>query len=224
MKTQAAPRIVGAADGKSGILGAIGVRFMAAGEDTDRRFSLVEHPMPPRALAAPLHRHSREDEYSFVLEGTMRATGRGDRLRRRWRPRLQAPRPMAHVLERRRRAVPDPRAHLPLGVRALFRGGGRHDWSQNARVDRPDRQSLRVGDEIRDDPSTRRPARAPVARDEIERRVTGPATTTIQSTAARHVTRLHRGRDLTAEPKMHPVRARVAEPVAQHRLSGAPAS
>ena len=29
--------------------------------------------MPPRALAAPLHRHNREDEYSFVLEGRMGA-------------------------------------------------------------------------------------------------------------------------------------------------------
>ena len=29
--------------------------------------------MPPRALAAPLHKHSREDEYSFVLEGRMGA-------------------------------------------------------------------------------------------------------------------------------------------------------
>jgi mannose-6-phosphate isomerase-like protein (cupin superfamily) len=36
-------------------------------------FSLVEHPMPPRALAAPLHRHSREDEYSFVVEGRVGA-------------------------------------------------------------------------------------------------------------------------------------------------------
>jgi gentisate 1,2-dioxygenase len=29
--------------------------------------------MPPRRLAAPLHRHSREDEYSFVLEGRLGA-------------------------------------------------------------------------------------------------------------------------------------------------------
>jgi hypothetical protein len=29
--------------------------------------------MPPRALAAPLHRNSREDEYSFVLEGRVGA-------------------------------------------------------------------------------------------------------------------------------------------------------
>jgi mannose-6-phosphate isomerase-like protein (cupin superfamily) len=36
-------------------------------------FSLVEHPMPPRALAAPLHRHTREDEYSYVIEGRMGA-------------------------------------------------------------------------------------------------------------------------------------------------------
>ena len=36
-------------------------------------FSLVEHPLPPRRLAAPLHRHSREDEYSFILEGRMGA-------------------------------------------------------------------------------------------------------------------------------------------------------
>jgi uncharacterized cupin superfamily protein len=34
---------------------------------------VVEHPMPARALAAPMHRHSREDEYSFVLEGRVGA-------------------------------------------------------------------------------------------------------------------------------------------------------
>jgi len=51
----------------------MGVRFMLAGEETGGGFSLVEHPIPPRALAAPLHRHSREDEYSFVLEGRLGA-------------------------------------------------------------------------------------------------------------------------------------------------------
>jgi mannose-6-phosphate isomerase-like protein (cupin superfamily) len=68
-----APRILGPADGKAGSLGSIGVRFMIPGEDSEGRFSLVEHPMPPRHLAAPLHRHHREDEYSFVLEGRMGA-------------------------------------------------------------------------------------------------------------------------------------------------------
>ena len=66
-------KIVGPADGKAGSLGSIGVRFMIDGAETDGGFSLVEHPMPPRALAAPLHRHNREDEYSFVLEGRMGA-------------------------------------------------------------------------------------------------------------------------------------------------------
>lgn len=46
---------------------------MIDGDEAGQRFSLVEHPMSPRALAAPLHRHIREDEYSFVLEGSVGA-------------------------------------------------------------------------------------------------------------------------------------------------------
>ncbi len=49
------------------------MRFLIDAAETDGGFSLVEHPMPPLALAAPLHRHSREDEYSFVLEGRLGA-------------------------------------------------------------------------------------------------------------------------------------------------------
>jgi mannose-6-phosphate isomerase-like protein (cupin superfamily) len=63
--------VIGPSDGKAGFLGSIGVRFMINGEDAGGDFSLVEHPLSPRALAAPLHRHTREDEYSFVLEGRM---------------------------------------------------------------------------------------------------------------------------------------------------------
>lgn len=63
--------VIGPNDGKLGFLGSIGVRFMINGEDAGGDFSLVEHPLSPRALAAPLHRHTREDEYSFVLEGRM---------------------------------------------------------------------------------------------------------------------------------------------------------
>jgi len=75
MSTAAAagPRIVGPTDGESVSLQTIGARFMIPGADTGERLSLVEHPMPPRGLAAPLHRHNREDEYSFVLEGRMGA-------------------------------------------------------------------------------------------------------------------------------------------------------
>ena len=66
-------KIVGPNDGAEGFLGSIGVRFMVDGPETGENFSLVEHPMSPRALAAPLHLHTREDEYSFVLEGRMGA-------------------------------------------------------------------------------------------------------------------------------------------------------
>jgi mannose-6-phosphate isomerase-like protein (cupin superfamily) len=68
-----AARVIGPKDGKAGFLGSIGVRFMIDGADAAERFSLVEHPMSPRALAAPLHRHTREDEYSYVLAGRMGA-------------------------------------------------------------------------------------------------------------------------------------------------------
>src|SRR5215510_11958958 len=71
--TTVAPKIVPPDNGRDGFLGSIGVRFMIDGSETDEGFSLVEHPMPPRALAAPLHRHNREDEYSFVIEGRMGA-------------------------------------------------------------------------------------------------------------------------------------------------------
>ena len=67
------PKIVSPSDGAEGFLGSIGVRFMVDGSEAGERFSLVEHPMSPKALAAPLHLHTREDEYSFVLEGRMGA-------------------------------------------------------------------------------------------------------------------------------------------------------
>jgi mannose-6-phosphate isomerase-like protein (cupin superfamily) len=73
MEAPAKPRIVGPNDGEAGFLGSIGVRFMIDGADPDERFSLVEHPMSPRALAAPLHLHTREDEYSWVIKGRMGA-------------------------------------------------------------------------------------------------------------------------------------------------------
>jgi mannose-6-phosphate isomerase-like protein (cupin superfamily) len=65
--------MIGPNDGKVGFLGSIGVRWMIDGEDAGGDFSLVEHPLPPKALAAPLHRHSREDEYSYVIEGRLGA-------------------------------------------------------------------------------------------------------------------------------------------------------
>jgi mannose-6-phosphate isomerase-like protein (cupin superfamily) len=73
MAVTAAARTLGPAEGAAGFLGSIGVRFMVDGGTTSEHFSLVEHPMSARALAAPLHRHNREDEYSYVIEGRMGA-------------------------------------------------------------------------------------------------------------------------------------------------------
>ena len=51
----------------------VGVRFMAWGEETGGGFSLVEHPIAPKTLAAPVHIHENEDEYLYVLEGRLGA-------------------------------------------------------------------------------------------------------------------------------------------------------
>ena len=48
-------------------------RYLIDTADTDSRFAVIEHTIPPRTLAAPTHTHVREDEYSFVLAGRMGA-------------------------------------------------------------------------------------------------------------------------------------------------------
>lgn len=40
---------------------------------TAGQLAIVEHTLPPGALAAPMHRHSREDELSIVLTGRIGA-------------------------------------------------------------------------------------------------------------------------------------------------------
>ncbi len=56
-------------EGETVWLGGLGVRFMIDGKQTGETFALVEHPMKPRVLAAPMHTHQHEDEYTYVLEG-----------------------------------------------------------------------------------------------------------------------------------------------------------
>ena len=67
------PKIVGPGDGGFVDLGGLGIRFIVEGEETGGQFALVEHPLEPRALGAPMHRHTNEDEYSYVIEGRMGA-------------------------------------------------------------------------------------------------------------------------------------------------------
>jgi mannose-6-phosphate isomerase-like protein (cupin superfamily) len=51
--------------------GPLGAVLLLDGEASGGRFSVLEHPLAPRALGAPVHTHAREDEYSLVLEGTI---------------------------------------------------------------------------------------------------------------------------------------------------------
>lgn len=48
-------------------------RFLIAAADTGGRLAVVEHILAPHCLAAPMHRHTREDEFSFVLSGRVGA-------------------------------------------------------------------------------------------------------------------------------------------------------
>ncbi len=52
-------------------LGKLGARLNIARTENEANVAIVEHTLPPHTLAAPLHRHSREDEISHVLEGAM---------------------------------------------------------------------------------------------------------------------------------------------------------
>ena len=46
-------------------------RFLIDSDDWGGGVGVVEHLLAPRSIAAPLHRHTREDEFSLVLEGTL---------------------------------------------------------------------------------------------------------------------------------------------------------
>jgi quercetin dioxygenase-like cupin family protein len=52
-------------------LGQLGARLDVARTENEANVAVVEHTLPSGTLAAPLHRHSREDEISYVLEGAM---------------------------------------------------------------------------------------------------------------------------------------------------------
>ena len=74
IRTNMAARVLGPEDGEIlAALGGVTNRFMIDAKDSGGHFALCEHRIPPRSLAAPLHLHTREDEYSFVLEGRMGA-------------------------------------------------------------------------------------------------------------------------------------------------------
>jgi mannose-6-phosphate isomerase-like protein (cupin superfamily) len=73
MPASTIPTIVKPVDGAAFDFGGLGVHWKIDGVQTGGHFAIVHHPMAPRALAAPLHYHHNEDEYSYVLSGSLGA-------------------------------------------------------------------------------------------------------------------------------------------------------
>lgn len=53
------------------LLGGFGTTVRVRSPRPGSAVSIVEHALDPRLLGAPPHRHEREDEISYVTEGTL---------------------------------------------------------------------------------------------------------------------------------------------------------
>jgi quercetin dioxygenase-like cupin family protein len=77
--TQQVAQLLRANEGEVGpLLGGVKDRYMIDGKDTQGRLTVLQHLFEPRALAAPMHRHTREDEYTYVLSGRIGASLGGE--------------------------------------------------------------------------------------------------------------------------------------------------
>ena len=107
-------------------------RYLIDSADSVGAIAVVEHLLAPRTLAAPIHRHSREDEYSLVLAGRLGVFEDGDEVvalpgdlvfkpRGRWHTFWNAGEEPLRVLE----------LIVPGGIEQLFRRlaepGGEYD-------------------------------------------------------------------------------------------------
>jgi quercetin dioxygenase-like cupin family protein len=52
-------------------IGGFGTAYKVASGSTQGAAAVIEHTLAPGALGAPMHRHTREDEISCVLEGEL---------------------------------------------------------------------------------------------------------------------------------------------------------
>lgn len=73
------------------------VIFKLAGALTGQRLALVEHVVAPVHLAAPVHTHPHEDEYSFVLQGELSALVGGELVEARPGTLVVKPRGLPHT-------------------------------------------------------------------------------------------------------------------------------
>jgi uncharacterized cupin superfamily protein len=64
--------VIPAFEGEPFGFGAVAGQFKIGGHATGGRFVVAQLPeIPPRTLAAPLHRHHNEDEYTYVVAGKL---------------------------------------------------------------------------------------------------------------------------------------------------------
>jgi quercetin dioxygenase-like cupin family protein len=61
--------LVASGEARTLLLGPLGADLLAGAAETGGTVSFVVHPLAPRTLGSPVHTHTREDEWSYVLEG-----------------------------------------------------------------------------------------------------------------------------------------------------------
>lgn len=71
--TEARALHIGAEEGRPIQIGGFGTVVKVPASLTNGSAAVVEHTLGSRLLGAPLHRHTREDETSYVLEGVLTA-------------------------------------------------------------------------------------------------------------------------------------------------------
>jgi mannose-6-phosphate isomerase-like protein (cupin superfamily) len=77
LATALTARVIRPDDCDTATLGATTDQFFIDGESTQGRVTLVGHVIAPRSLAAPMHLHEREDEFSFIMSGQVAAVSGG---------------------------------------------------------------------------------------------------------------------------------------------------
>ena len=71
--SRSAAGVVRSGSGHELLGGAVGAELLAGSEETEGTASFIVRSLPPRALGSPVHTHRFEDEWTYVLAGTIGA-------------------------------------------------------------------------------------------------------------------------------------------------------
>ncbi|UFW85061.1 cupin domain-containing protein [Bradyrhizobium barranii] len=129
--SQSGSLLIAAEAGEKFDTGRLGIHWKINGAQTGGRFSVVHHELPPRTLAAPLHRHHREDEYSYVLLGSLGALLGDDVVRAEQGAWVFKPRGQWHTFWNA--------ADTPCGIIEVISPGGFEEYFREMRAIWPNR-------------------------------------------------------------------------------------